>query len=88
MCQPHLVDLDLRSVLRLADIVPATLKTAVFGLLIGLIGCWTGLRAATPDGLPLIGPHSARRGLWLESLSMLHARPPRDAKSGASDALY
>lgn len=31
--------------LRLADIVPATLKTAVFGLLIGLIGCWTGLRA-------------------------------------------
>lgn len=31
--------------LRLNDIVPATLKTAVFGLLIGLIGCWTGLRA-------------------------------------------
>jgi phospholipid/cholesterol/gamma-HCH transport system permease protein len=31
--------------LRLADVVPATLKTAVFGLLIGLIGCWTGLRA-------------------------------------------
>ncbi len=31
--------------LRLADIVPNTLKTAVFGLLIGLIGCWTGLAA-------------------------------------------
>ncbi|MDR3635047.1 MAG: ABC transporter permease [Isosphaeraceae bacterium] len=31
--------------LRLADMIPATLKTAVFGLLIGLIGCWTGLRA-------------------------------------------
>jgi phospholipid/cholesterol/gamma-HCH transport system permease protein len=25
--------------------VPATLKTSVFGLLIGLIGCWTGLTA-------------------------------------------
>src|SRR5207249_6041200 len=29
--------------LRLSDILPATLKTAVFGLLVGLIGCWTGL---------------------------------------------
>ena len=31
--------------LRLTDVVPATLKTAVFGLFIGLIGCWTGLNA-------------------------------------------
>jgi phospholipid/cholesterol/gamma-HCH transport system permease protein len=31
--------------LTLADIVPATLKTAVFGLLIGLVASWTGLRA-------------------------------------------
>src|SRR5258708_4455101 len=31
--------------LRLSDVVPATLKTAVFGLLVGLIGCWTGLKA-------------------------------------------
>ena len=31
--------------LRLADIIPATLKTAVFGLLIGLSACWTGLTA-------------------------------------------
>jgi phospholipid/cholesterol/gamma-HCH transport system permease protein len=31
--------------LRLSDIVPATLKTAVFGLLVGLVGCWTGLNA-------------------------------------------
>jgi phospholipid/cholesterol/gamma-HCH transport system permease protein len=31
--------------LRLSDIVPATLKTAVFGLLVGLIACWTGLCA-------------------------------------------
>jgi phospholipid/cholesterol/gamma-HCH transport system permease protein len=31
--------------LRLSDVVPATLKTAVFGLLVGLVGCWTGLNA-------------------------------------------
>jgi len=31
--------------LRMSDVIPATLKTAVFGLLIGLIGCWTGLNA-------------------------------------------
>lgn len=31
--------------LRLGDIIPATLKTAIFGLLVGLVGCWTGLCA-------------------------------------------
>ena len=31
--------------LRLSDVIPATLKTSVFGLLVGLIGCWTGLNA-------------------------------------------
>lgn len=31
--------------LRLADVVPATLKTSVFGLLVGLVGCWTGMNA-------------------------------------------
>ncbi|WP_406696932.1 ABC transporter permease [Singulisphaera sp. Ch08] len=31
--------------LRLCDVIPATLKTSVFGLLIGLVGCWTGLNA-------------------------------------------
>src|SRR5271157_5823051 len=31
--------------LRMADIVPATLKTAVFGLLVALTACWTGLNA-------------------------------------------
>ncbi|WP_348696376.1 FAD-binding oxidoreductase [Duganella fentianensis] len=30
-----------------------------------ILRCWTGLRAATPDGLPLIGAHPARQGLWL-----------------------
>jgi phospholipid/cholesterol/gamma-HCH transport system permease protein len=31
--------------LRLCDIIPATLKTVAFGLLVGLIACWTGLKA-------------------------------------------
>jgi glycine/D-amino acid oxidase-like deaminating enzyme len=36
----------------------------------GLVHCscirvWTGFRAATPDGLPLIGPHPDRTGVWL-----------------------
>jgi phospholipid/cholesterol/gamma-HCH transport system permease protein len=31
--------------LQLGDVIPATLKTAVFGLLIGLVACWTGLTA-------------------------------------------
>jgi phospholipid/cholesterol/gamma-HCH transport system permease protein len=31
--------------LKLSDVVPATLKTAVFGLLVGLVACWTGLNA-------------------------------------------
>lgn len=30
--------------LKLSDVIPATLKTCVFGLGIGLLGCWTGLR--------------------------------------------
>jgi glycine/D-amino acid oxidase-like deaminating enzyme len=29
------------------------------------IRTWTGFRAATPDGLPLIGPHPERPGLYL-----------------------
>src|SRR5205823_377554 len=31
--------------LRLSDVIPATLKTVIFGLLVGLIACWTGLNA-------------------------------------------
>lgn len=30
-----------------------------------IIRTWTGVRAATPDGLPIIGPHPTRKGLWL-----------------------
>ncbi len=33
------------SFLKLSIVVPATLKTIVFGGLIGLVGCWTGLEA-------------------------------------------
>ncbi|AHI67133.1 NAD(P)/FAD-dependent oxidoreductase [Burkholderia thailandensis] len=29
------------------------------------IRAWTGFRAASPDGLPLLGEHPSRRGLWL-----------------------
>jgi glycine/D-amino acid oxidase-like deaminating enzyme len=32
---------------------------------LNVVRCWTGFRAATPDGLPLIGPSGLRRGLWL-----------------------
>ena len=32
-------------VLTLRDVVPATLKTVVFGYLIGLVGCWKGMQA-------------------------------------------
>ncbi|WP_213989387.1 FAD-dependent oxidoreductase [Sodalis sp. dw_96] len=30
-----------------------------------IIRCWTGFRAATADGLPLLGPHPSYPGLWL-----------------------
>ncbi|MES3020968.1 MAG: FAD-binding oxidoreductase [Pseudomonadota bacterium] len=30
-----------------------------------IIRAWTGMRPATPDGRPLIGPHPGRPGLWL-----------------------
>ncbi len=29
------------------------------------IRCWTGFRAATPDNLPLIGPHPTMPGVWV-----------------------
>ncbi|MRV73826.1 FAD-dependent oxidoreductase [Duganella sp. FT92W] len=41
----------------------ASFTPALAGL--NLLRCWTGMRAASPDGLPLIGPHPARPGLWL-----------------------
>jgi phospholipid/cholesterol/gamma-HCH transport system permease protein len=56
--------------LRLADIVPATLKTAVFGLLIGLIGCWTGLR--TDRSTEAVG-RAATRGVVRSMLAVFAA---------------
>jgi D-hydroxyproline dehydrogenase subunit beta len=41
----------------------ATFTPALAGL--NLLRCWTGFRAASPDGLPLVGPHPGRPGLWL-----------------------
>lgn len=41
----------------------ASFTPALAGL--NLLRCWTGMRAASPDGLPLIGPHPGRPGLWL-----------------------
>ena len=32
---------------------------------LNVLRCWTGLRAATPDGLPLIGPDPSRNNVWL-----------------------
>jgi len=32
---------------------------------LNIIRCWTGLRAASADGLPLLGPHPQHRWLWL-----------------------
>jgi phospholipid/cholesterol/gamma-HCH transport system permease protein len=46
--------------LRMTDIVPATLKTAVFGLLVALIACWTGLNA--DRSAEAVG-HAAIRGV-------------------------
>jgi phospholipid/cholesterol/gamma-HCH transport system permease protein len=46
--------------LRLIDVVPATLKTSVFGLLVGLVGCWTGLKA--DRSTEAVG-HAATRGV-------------------------
>jgi phospholipid/cholesterol/gamma-HCH transport system permease protein len=46
--------------LRLADLVATIIKTAVFGFLIGLTGCWSGLKAS--GGTLGVG-RAARRGV-------------------------
>jgi phospholipid/cholesterol/gamma-HCH transport system permease protein len=56
--------------LRLSDVIPATLKTAVFGLLIALIGCWTGLNA--DRSTEAVG-HAATRGVVLSMLAVFAA---------------
>ncbi|MDB5352590.1 MAG: ABC-type transport system involved in resistance to organic solvent, permease component [Planctomycetota bacterium] len=54
----------------LRDIVPSTLKTAVFGLLIGLVGCWTGLHA--DRSTEAVG-HAATRGVVRSMLAVFAA---------------
>lgn len=54
----------------LRDVLPATLKTAVFGLLIGVIGCWTGMKAErSTESVGL----AATRGVVRASLAVFAA---------------
>jgi phospholipid/cholesterol/gamma-HCH transport system permease protein len=56
--------------LRLSDVVPATFKTIVFGLLIGLSACWTGLSAGTsPESVG----RAATQGVVRATLAVLVA---------------
>lgn len=54
----------------LRDVVPSTLKTSVFGLLIGLVGCWTGL---TADRSTEAVGHAATRGVVRAMLAVFAA---------------
>jgi len=56
--------------LRMVDIVPATLKTAVFGLLVALTACWTGLNA--DRSAEAVG-HAAIRGVVRSTLAVFAA---------------
>jgi phospholipid/cholesterol/gamma-HCH transport system permease protein len=56
--------------LRLPDVIAATLKTAVFGWLIGLVACWTGLNAERST--EAVG-HAATRGVVFSMLAIFAA---------------
>lgn len=56
--------------LKLSDVIPATLKTAVFGLLVGLVGCWTGLHA--DRSTEAVG-HAATQGVVRSMLAVFAA---------------
>lgn len=56
--------------LRLSDVIPATLKTAIFGLLVALVSCWTGLHA--DRSTEAVG-HAATRGVVLSMLAVFLA---------------
>lgn len=56
--------------LNLSDIIPATIKTALFGFLIGLIGCWTGLKS--DRSTEAVG-RAATSGVVLATLSVFAA---------------
>jgi phospholipid/cholesterol/gamma-HCH transport system permease protein len=54
----------------LRDVIPATLKTAVFGWMVGLVGCWTGLNAERST--EAVG-HAATRGVVRATLAVFAA---------------
>lgn len=54
--------------LRLSDVIPATLKTVVFGYLIGVTGCWFGVTAQ--GGTEGVG-RAATRGVVLSTFLVL-----------------
>jgi phospholipid/cholesterol/gamma-HCH transport system permease protein len=56
--------------LRLSDVIPATLKTIAFGLLVALIGCWTGLNA--DRSTEAVG-HAATKGVVRSMLAVFAA---------------
>jgi phospholipid/cholesterol/gamma-HCH transport system permease protein len=57
--------------LSLPDVVPATLKTAVFGLLVGLIACWTGLKAKAVGRAAIQGVVRSILGVFAANLVMV-----------------
>ncbi|WP_435015496.1 MlaE family ABC transporter permease [Tundrisphaera sp. TA3] len=56
--------------LKLSNVVPATAKTAAFGLIVALIGCWTGLHA--DRSTEAVG-HAATRGVVRSMLAVFAA---------------
>jgi phospholipid/cholesterol/gamma-HCH transport system permease protein len=54
----------------LRDVVPATLKTALFGLLVGLVACWAGLHV--DRSTEAVG-HAATRGVVYSALAVFLA---------------
>lgn len=59
---PRVFGLRALDYLRLVDIMPSTLKTALFGLIIGLIGCYVGLMAERST--EAIGRAATRGVVW------------------------
>ncbi len=61
--------LEMLRYLRLIDAIPATLKTVVFGFLIGVTGCWCGMEAR--GGTEGVGRAATRAVVWSTLLVML-----------------
>lgn len=52
------------SLLRIEDVVPATLKTVVFGFAIGVAGCYVGFDARGEGGTAGVGRSATRGVVW------------------------